>query len=104
MAMLYIVLAGICETLWPFGFKLSQIGNHKDWWIMMSIITMTLSVVFFYFAQRHLPLMAAYPIWTGIGACGTFIVGVIYFHDAATWISWLGLCLVVGGISLLDQS
>ena len=47
--------------------------------------------------------MMAYPIWTGLGAIGTFLAGVIYFHDAATWISWLGVCLIVGGISMLDH-
>lgn len=103
MAIFYIILAGICETLWPIGFKLSQAGSHKDSWIMMSLITMTLSVVFFYYGQKHIPLMMAYPIWTGLGAIGTFLAGVIYFHDSATWISWLGICLVVGGISLLEK-
>lgn len=103
MPILYLFLAGICETLWPLGFKLSQTGDSRDSWIIMSIITMTLSVVFFYLAQKHIPLMMAYPIWTGLGAIGTFLAGVIYFHDAATWISWLGVCLIVGGISMLDH-
>jgi len=96
-------MAGVCEALWPFGFKLSQTGNYKDGWLLFSLIAMVLSVVFFYFAQKHIPLMTAYPVWTGLGACGTFAVGVIYFHDSATWLSWIGLCLIVGGVSLLEQ-
>ncbi len=102
MSFFYLFLAGICETCWPFGFKMAQTSDSRDGWIAFSLLTMTLSVVFFYAAQKHLSLATAYPIWTGIGALGAFLVSTLYFHDAATWVSWLGLVLVVGGIALID--
>jgi len=100
----YLLFAGLCEILWPLGFKFSQNGEHRDLWILFSIAIMILSVMLFYAAQKTVPVYAAYPIWTGIGATGTFLAGVIYFHDAATWLSWLGLCLVVGGVALLEHT
>ena len=102
-AMIYLFLAGLCEVLWPLGFKLSQSGAYRDWWIVFSVMCMIFSVLLFYAAQKSVPVYAAYPIWTGIGSTGIFLVGVAYFHDTTTWLSWLGLCLVVGGIALLEQ-
>lgn len=104
MSYIYILLAGIFETSWPFGFKLAQTTHERDLWIIFSLVTMTLSVVFFYIAQKHLPLSVAYPVWTGIGAAGTFIVSSLYFHDAATWLSWLGLVLIISGIALIEKT
>lgn len=102
--MLYLFLAGLFEALWPLSFKLSQTTASKDLWLTAALLAMVLSVSFFYQAQRFVPVIVAYPIWTGIGALGTFMAGVFYFHDSASWLSWLGLCLIVAGISLLDYN
>ncbi len=50
MSFFYLFLAGICETCWPFGFKMAQTSDSRDGWIAFSLLTMTLSVVFF---MRH---------------------------------------------------
>ncbi len=101
MSVFYLILAGIFETLWPFGFKLAQGSAYRDWWIAGSLLAVALSIIFFYLSQKNLPMLVAYPIWTALGAIGTFAVGVMYFHDLATWTSWLGICLLVAGIVLI---
>ncbi len=104
MSFVYVFLAGLCEVCWPFGFKLSQTTAHHCLWIAFSLAFMSLSVAFYYLAQRQLPAGVVYPIWTAIGAIGTFLVSTFYFHDMATWLSWLGLLLIVTGIVILEQS
>lgn len=104
MSFVYVILAGLCEVCWPFGFKLSQTTPHSYLWILFSLAFMALSVVFYYLAQRQLPAGVVYPIWTAIGAVGTFLVSTLFFHDMATWISWAGLLLIVTGIVLLEQA
>ena len=66
------LLAGICETRWPFGFKMAQTSDSRDGWIAFSLLTMTLSVVFLCGTKKHLSLATAYPDLTGIGALGAF--------------------------------
>lgn len=104
MSFFYLFLAGLCEVCWPFGFKLSQTTVYHHLWVLFSLLFMTLSVVFYYLAQRHIPAGVAYPVWTGIGAVGTFLVSTLYFHDVATWVSWFGAVLIVAGIALLEQA
>ena len=101
MSVFYLILAGIFETMWPFGFKLAHGSAYRDWWIAGSLLAVALSIIFFYLSQKNLPMLVAYPIWTALGAIGTFAVGVMYFHDFATWTSWLGICLLVAGIVLI---
>ena len=101
MSVFYLILAGIFETMWPFGFKLAHGSAYRDWWIAGSLLAVALSIIFFYLSQKNLPMLVAYPIWTALGAIGTFAVGVMYFHDLATWTSWLGICLMVAGIVLI---
>jgi quaternary ammonium compound-resistance protein SugE len=49
-------------------------------------------------AQRKLPMGTAYAVWTGIGAVGTFLIGIAVFGDAATVARFVCVCLIVGGI------
>ncbi len=62
---------------------------------------MGLSGVFLYYAQKGIPIGTAYAIWTGIGASCTFIIGVIFFHDALSLIRILGVLLIIAGIICL---
>lgn len=104
MAWIYLIIAGIFEIGWPLGFKLAQTPASTAVWITFSIISMSLSGLFLYMAQRVIPIGVAYATWTGIGAVGTFLLGVIVFRDSSTLLSWLGLAMIIGGIALLKIS
>ena len=54
-----------------------------------------------FLAQRQIPLGTAYAVWTGIGAVGTFLVGVLFFGDAAGMVRFLGVLLIVAGVATL---
>ena len=67
MHWLFLIIAAIFEIGWPLGFTLSGTQPERFWaWISFAIISMTLSGVFLYLAQRAIPVSTAYIIWTGL--------------------------------------
>lgn len=104
MAWIYLIVAGISEIGWPLGLKLSQTTDHKISWIIFSIVSMSVSGLFLWLAQKSIPLGTAYAVWTGIGAVGTFIVGILMFKDPASIFRILSVTLIVIGIVGLKLS
>ncbi len=97
MSWIYLFIAGIMEIGWAVAMKYSH-GFTKLWPSAISITIMVLSVLFLALAIKHLPLGTAYAVWTGIGAVGTAIAGIILFHDPATAARLACLGLIVAGI------
>ena len=95
---LILILAGIFEMGWPLGFKLSQITEHKAAWIVFAVISMALSGYFLWVAQKQIPIGTAYAVWTGIGAVGTFIIGIIFFKDPANLLRVFSASLIIIGV------
>lgn len=91
-------MAGLSEIGWPLGLKLSQTTSHKWAWIAFSIASMTLSGLFLWLAQKTIPMGTAYAIWTGIGAVGAFIVGILLFKDPASVFRIVSVSFIVIGI------
>jgi len=98
LAWSYLLLAGLLEIGWPLGFKLSQITPHRLAFISMAVICMGLSGLFLWLAQRDIPIGTAYAVWTGIGAAGTFLIGLIAFHDPGSMMRILSFLLIVAGV------
>ncbi|MBN8546080.1 MAG: multidrug efflux SMR transporter [Ignavibacteria bacterium] len=101
MEWIFLFVAGLLEIGWPLGFKLSQSsqdGSTKWLWIIAAVISMAGSGYFLWLAQRNIPIGTAYAIWTGVGAAGTFIIGILFFKDAATAGRILSFFLIVAGI------
>lgn len=98
---IYLFLAAIFEIGWPLGLKLAQVTSTKVLWIIFAIVAMTLSGIFLYMAQKHIPIGTAYAVWTGIGAVGTFLIGVIFFHDTLSMMRFFGIILIISGVTLL---
>ena len=99
MAWVWLIIAGIFEIGWPLGFKLSQTLTSGKWlWILMSVASMALSGLFLWMAQKNIPIGTAYAVWTGIGAIGTFTIGVIFFKDPASVLRMLSVLLILAGI------
>ncbi len=101
MSWLYLLLAGLFEIGWPVGLKISQMPETRWVGIALAIFFMTLSGVFLWLAQREIPIGTAYAVWTGIGAAGTFMVGVFFFGDAASLMRYLGVALIIAGVATL---
>jgi len=99
MAWLYLVTAGLFEIGWPLGLKLGWTPEGaRPLWIGFAIFTMTVSGALLLLAQRAIPMGTAYAVWTGIGAVGAFVVGVMLFGDQASTMRLVAIGLIVAGI------
>jgi quaternary ammonium compound-resistance protein SugE len=99
MAWTYLILAGVLEIGWPIGLKLGWTEQGLRWhWIVFAIICMALSGTLLLLAQRAIPMGTAYAVWTGIGAVGTFVVGITAFGDAATSLRLVSAGLIIVGV------
>src|SRR5689334_13562886 len=94
---MYLLLAGICEIGWAVGLKFSE-GFTRPAWSIFTAVLMVLSYVLLSQAMKAIPLGTAYAIWTGIGAAGVAIIGMLFLHEPASWIRIGSLMLIVGGI------
>ena len=99
MAWILLIIAGLFEIGWPLGFKLASMhSKYFIWFIGLSILSMGLSGYFLYLAQKSIPIGTAYVIWTGIGAIGTVLLGILFFHDSANIFRLLFVSLILIGI------
>lgn len=99
MAWILLIIAGLFEIGWPLGFKLASMhSKYFIWFIGLSILSMGLNGYFLYLAQKSIPIGTAYVIWTGIGAIGTVLLGILFFHDSANIFRLLFLSLILIGI------
>jgi quaternary ammonium compound-resistance protein SugE len=98
MDWIYLFLAGLFEIGWPLGFKLSQVTPFKISWIAVAAISMVLSGIFLYLAQKTIPIGTAYAVWTGIGASGAFILGIMFFKDPVSFFRILSAMFIVMGV------
>ena len=100
MSWIYLLIAGIFEVVWSTAMKLSN-GFSVLLYSVITVIGMIISFGSLVLATKSLPLSLAYPIWTGIGAVGSVIVGVILFHDQLSGLTWVfGVLLVVSIIGI----
>jgi len=98
MSWVFLIVAGIFEIGWPLGFKLSQVTAFRWPWIALAIASMALSGYFLWMAQKEIPIGTAYAVWTGIGAAGTFLIGLAFFKDPATMLRMLSFLLILAGV------
>jgi quaternary ammonium compound-resistance protein SugE len=101
MAYVAVLLAGLFEIGFATFLKLSS-GFTK---ILPSIGFFICAAISFYllsYSLKTLPVGTAYAIWTGIGAAGTAVLGMLVFNDPATFTRILAIALIVGGVILLN--
>ncbi len=104
MAWFYLFLAGLFEIGWPLGFKLSQTTDYRIAWIGVAVVSMGLSGFFLWLAQQSIPIGTAYAVWTGIGAVGTFVIGIIFFKDPYSFWRIFSVFLIIAGLTGLKLS
>jgi quaternary ammonium compound-resistance protein SugE len=92
-----LFLAAILEIVWAVGLKFTE-GFTRLWPSVTVIATMAASMGLLALAARGLPIGTAYAVWTGIGAAGTAIAGIILFHESAAAVRLACLALIVAGV------
>jgi quaternary ammonium compound-resistance protein SugE len=99
MAWIYLVIAGFMEPCWVIGMKKSEGFKRPKW---------TVATIFFIFASMYLlaiaidmdlPVGTAYAVWTGIGAVGALLAGILLFKERSSWTRILFIMLIVVGIA-----
>lgn len=103
MPWISLIIAGLLEVAWAYSMKLSA-GFSKPWPTVLTLVLMAASFGLLSFSMRTLPLGTAYTIWTGIGAIGAFIVGIVALGEQLTLARGVAAALIVGGLVLMKLS
>lgn len=103
MAWVYLLIAGVLEVVWAFSMKQSE-GFTRLMPSVITIVAMVFSFGLLSLSMKTLPLGTAYTIWTGIGAVGAFIVGIVVLGEYLSLIRVIAAALIVGGLVLMQAS
>jgi quaternary ammonium compound-resistance protein SugE len=98
MSWIYLLLAGFFEIGWAFGMKMYQTTSYKITCIILTGISLILSGLFLWLSQKTIPISTSYLVWTGIGAIGTVLIGIIVFKDSCSLWRLVSISLVIFGI------
>lgn len=97
MAWIYLIIAGCFEVAFTTSLKLSQNFSHRGWSVMF-FVAISLSFYFLNKAINTIPMGTAYAVWTGIGAVGTVIIGMIMFDEPSDFWRMFFIFLLIGSI------
>jgi quaternary ammonium compound-resistance protein SugE len=103
MAWICLVFAGVLEIVWAFAMKQSE-GFTKLGPSAVTIVAMAASFALLSLSMKSLPLGTAYTIWTGIGAVGAFLVGILVLGEQASAMRMVAAALIVSGLVLMKVS
>ena len=98
MAWIWLTLAGLLEVVWAIGLKYTE-GFTRFWPSAITATAMIASIYFLALAVRSLPIGTAYAVWTGIGAVGVAILGIILFNEPRDLLRLGSILLIVAGIA-----
>jgi len=100
MAWILLLLAGVLEVVWAYSMKLSE-GFTRLAPSVVTVVTMIGSFALLAGAMRTLPLGTAYTIWTGIGAIGAFVIGIVVLGETASLLRAVAAGLIVSGLLIM---
>lgn len=103
MAWIALLVAGLFEVVWACSMKLSDGFTHLAY-SLVTIAAMLASFGLLALALRTLPLGTAYTIWTGVGAVGAFIVGIVFLGEQLNPVRACAASLIVAGLVLMKLS
>lgn len=92
-----LLLAGLCEIAWAIGLKHTD-GFSRPLPTILTLAAMLASIALLGLAMKTLPLGTAYAIWTGIGAIGTLIAGILLFGESLTPLRLFSILLIAAGL------
>ncbi len=97
MAWVLLFIAGLFEVAWAIGLKTTS-GFTRFWPTLGTAVALIVSVVLLGFASKSLPIGTAYAVWTGIGAAGTVVCGIVFFGEPAALSRLICVGLIVAGV------
>jgi quaternary ammonium compound-resistance protein SugE len=97
MSWIYLTLAGLLEIVWAIGLKYTE-GFTRLVPSLVTVAAMVVSIWFLALALKTIPVGTGYAVWTGIGAVGTAILGIVLFAEPATAARVACIGLIVAGI------
>jgi len=97
VAWTYLIIAGLLEIVWAYFMKQSE-GFTRLWPSVATLGFMTVSFALLSLAMKSMPMGTAYVVWTGIGAVGAFIVGVVFLQEHLSPLRVLAALLVLAGL------
>ena len=97
MSWVILVIAGLFEIAWAVGLKYTN-GFTRLWPSVGTLVALCISIALLGMAAKSLPIGTAYAVWTGIGAVGTVLCGIVFLGDPATAGRLFCVGLIVAGI------
>ncbi|MDR3436114.1 multidrug efflux SMR transporter [Telmatospirillum sp.] len=101
LSWIYLMSAGLLEIGWPVGLKMAQVEGQRVVGVIVALMFMFGSGYLLWLAQREIPMGTSYAVWTGIGAAGTFLFGILFYGDAASLGRFFGVGLILAGVVTL---
>jgi quaternary ammonium compound-resistance protein SugE len=103
MAWMYLVIAGLFEIAWAVGLKYTE-GFTRLWPSAGTVAAMIVSFLFLAESLKSIPVGTGYAVWTGIGAAGTAVMGIILFNESRDLVRILCILTIVAAIAGLKLS
>ena len=97
MAWMVLFLAGLMECGWAIGLKYTQ-GFTRLWPSIWTVTSMVVSVLGLAYAMKSIPVGTAYAVWTGIGAVGVAVLGMLLFDESREWMRLICILLIIAGV------
>ncbi|MYL64801.1 QacE family quaternary ammonium compound efflux SMR transporter [Bacillus hwajinpoensis] len=97
MAWIYLVIGGLMEVLWAIGLKYSD-GFTNPMISLLTIVGIVTSFYFFARALKYLPVGTAYAIFTGLGAAGTAVIGMMFLNESISLMKIFFIILLISSI------
>ena len=98
MAWTLLIIAGLFEIGWAIGLKYTE-GFSRLWPSLWTVAAMAASVFLLALALKSIPVGTGYAVWTGVGAVGTAILGIVLLGESAAWPRLACIGLIVAGIA-----
>ena len=103
VAWIYLLFAGLLEIVWAYYMKLSE-GFTKPGPTAITLVAMVASFCLLALAMRSLPLGTSYMVWTGIGAVGAFILGIVMLGETVSPMRLFAAALIVSGLVMMKAA
>lgn len=106
MAWLYLIFAGLCECGFAFCMaKMKETSNLEFYlWIVEFVMFLGASMLLLAKASQTIPIGTAYPVWTSIGAVGTVLLGIFFFHEPISFWRIFFICTLIISIIGLEKA
>jgi len=98
MAWIWLTLAGLLEIVWAIGLKYTD-GFTRLWPSVVTVAAMVASLYFLALAVRTIPIGTSYAVWTGIGAVGVAILGMVLFNEPKDLLRIISILFIIAGIA-----